>query len=289
MYRESASNVRIGLKCTENRPQMYCASNVQRIGPQMYELASNVQRIGLKCTDQQISNFWPLIYLSIYLSDVSIYLSALLKSISVHLRLICTFEADSLYIWGWFSYVHLRPIRLYRTSPGQGHPILGPVSLISWLIALPCPGLKCTDQPRESDRPWNQRDWPEDRTPSPGRVQSTSNVVHLRPILCTFEASNVQLSDWLRQTLPLSDWLRQITWEHKLYLPQMYRSASNVLRIGLKCIENQPQMYGIGLKCMNWPQMYSSLIGSEYIWGQFSIHLRLIFNENVQFSNFRQQ
>ena len=75
MYRELASNVRIGLKCTENWPQMYGS-------------ASNVQ----------INKFLTF-ELSIYLSDVSIYLSALLKSVSVHLRpILCTFEADSLYI-----------------------------------------------------------------------------------------------------------------------------------------------------------------------------------------------
>ena len=55
----SISFAKIGLKCTENRPQMYgLASNVQN-RPQMYRSASNVQRIGLKCT---------AVYLSIYLS-----------------------------------------------------------------------------------------------------------------------------------------------------------------------------------------------------------------------------
>ena len=89
---------------------------------QMYELASNVQ-IGLKCTN------WPQMYRStnFYLSDVSIYLSALLKSVSVHLRPICTFEADSVS-------VHLRPIL------GPLSHLCRPVSLISQPIALPHPG-----------------------------------------------------------------------------------------------------------------------------------------------------
>ena len=69
MYRELASNVqRIGLKCTENRPQMYGIG----LKCTYRESASNVQ-IGLKCTNQ------PQMY-----SYLSIYLSALLKS--VHLR-----------------------------------------------------------------------------------------------------------------------------------------------------------------------------------------------------------
>ena len=105
-------------------------------------------------------------------------------------------------------------------------------------------------------------------------VYLSISLVHLRPILYTFEADSLYIWGWfsihlrpiwanqtavhLRQNL--SDWLRHITWQNKLSLPQMYG-------IGLKCIENRPQMYrelasnvqillsdwlrqwGIGLKC----------------------------------------
>ena len=248
MYRESPSNV-LCLKYTENRPQMY-------------KSASNVQRIGLKCTDQQISNFW-----SIYLSIWCVYLS-----ISFAKIYLCTFEAD-LYIWGRFS-VHLRPIFVCTFEADRTLPHLSRA---------------------RASNPWaSLADFTADRTTLPGRGAVESDPpqvyvhlrpipyiwgqfsVHLRPILCcTFEAesaSNVQLSDWLRQTLPLSDGLRQITWQ-----------------ICLKCTENRPQMYGIGLKCIeNWPQMYresasnvqkslSEPIRELYIWGR-SVHLRPICN-----------
>ena len=156
MYRESASNVRIGLKCTENRPQMYCASNVQRIGlkctenrPQMYrESASNVQ-INKFLTVWSIYAIW-CVYLSISLAKI--YLCTFEADL-------WSFEADSLFIWGRFSYVHLRPIGLYRTSPGRGRPIL-----------------------------WAQSRWFHGWSHSLarercGRVRSASNVLHLRPIL----------------------------------------------------------------------------------------------------------
>ena len=131
-------------------------------------------------------------------SDLSIYLSALLKSaskctyiwgrFSVHLRLILyTFEADSLYIWGQFS-IHLRLIWANQTA------------------------------------------------------------VHLRQ--------------------NLSDWLRHIKWQNKLSLPQMYG-------IGLKCIEN-------------WPQMYRESASNVQI--LFSDRLRQWeWASNVQNSNFWQQ
>ena len=77
MYvRKLASNVQISLKCTDR--------------PQMYRSASNVQIL------IEIKDLWPIWY------HLSIYLSALLKSVSVHLRPIRTFEADFLYIWGPF-------------------------------------------------------------------------------------------------------------------------------------------------------------------------------------------
>ena len=123
----SISFAKIGLKCTD--PGLKCTD-----WPQVYG-------IGLKCTDRpQIYSC--LVYLSIYLS---IYLSTLLKS--VHLRPICTFEADlyeadfRTYIWGQFSYIWG-----WSDSTGRGRLILGPllhlsrpVLLISRPIALPCP------------------------------------------------------------------------------------------------------------------------------------------------------
>ena len=142
-----------------HRPQMYgSASNVQRIGTQMY-CASNVQRIGLKCTQNrpqhvQINKFLTF-DLSIYLSDVSIYLSALLKSISVHLRpILCTFEAN-----------FVRTFEANRTLPH-----------LSWA--------------RASNPQASLVDFIADCTPLPGRGAVESDLpqmyVHLRPILCTF-------------------------------------------------------------------------------------------------------
>ena len=110
MYR-LASNVQIGLKCTELAsnvlPEMYCASNVLYLKctdwPQMYRLASNVLpqmycasnvQIGLKCTD------WPQMYrlASNVQNWPQIYRIGLKCTFeAVHLRPICTFEAN-LYI-----------------------------------------------------------------------------------------------------------------------------------------------------------------------------------------------
>ena len=87
--------------------------------------------------------------------------------------------------------------------------------------------------------------------------------IHLRPILYTFEANSLYIWGpiWANQTAVhlrqnLSDWLRHITWQNKLSLPQMYG-------IGLKCIENRSQMYRycslIGSDSENRPQMYRIL------------------------------
>ena len=91
MY-ESASNVQIGLKCTESTSNLQISLKCTAVYLSIYlsallKLASNVQ-IGLKCTDR------PQMY--------------------VHLRLICTFETDRTLLGkGVWSSGHC------RTSPSQ--------------------------------------------------------------------------------------------------------------------------------------------------------------------------
>ena len=148
----SISFAKIGLTCTENQPQMYgSASNVQinfficlsiccpGEGVQLAVKSGRLARPGsatvargLTCTEnvhlRPICTF-EANFLSVYLS---IYLSALLKSASN----VCTFEAD-------------------RTLPGKGVRSSGQSCWFSRPIAL---------------------QWPEDWTPSPSRVWSASNV-----------------------------------------------------------------------------------------------------------------
>ena len=251
MYRSGRSNVlmKISLKGTD-LPQIYLDRS-----------ASNVQ----------INKF--LTFDPIYLSDLSIYLSDLLISVSVHLRPICTFEANfRTYIWG-------RSESTGRGSP-IGHEISQTGPRIWWPICTPLALV-------ESDWPWNLRgqicaDLTADWTP-------LARSIHLRPIH-TFEAESVHFwlifseiglkctAVWLAQ--------RQITWQHKLSLPQMYRKlASNV--------RNRPQMYGIGLKCTDRPQMYGSVSNVQlsdwlrFVWAnQTAVHLRLIRTFEAEFSNF---
>ena len=75
----------------------------------MYRSASNV-RIGLKCTESasnvQINKFLTF--------DLSIYQLLYIWGRFLYIwGRFCTFEVD-LYIWGRFLHVHLRPIGLYR-------------------------------------------------------------------------------------------------------------------------------------------------------------------------------
>ena len=165
--------------------------------------------IGLKCTDR------PQMYSCLIGSDRSqpirqLYIWGRFRTFeadSVHLRPICTFEAEIIYFVMWClsanqstesasnvrnqpqmygislkctdwpqMYIHLRPIPYIwgqSDSTGRGRPILRPVMLISRPIALPCPG--------------EVRQWP-------GRVQLASNVWNRPQMYVRKSASNVQIS-----------------------------------------------------------------------------------------------
>ena len=179
--RNSASNVQIGLKCIAvwlNGPQMYsCLIGSDRIGLKCTEF-------GLKCTENrpQMYRIRPQMYVHLrpictFEADLIYFLmwSVWANQTAVHLRSqsdSCTFEAD-LYIWGQIPYIWGRFPYIWGRSDStraKGHQILGPVSLISWLIGPPRLGkgvrlaVKSARLARGSD------------SLGPGRVWSASNV-----------------------------------------------------------------------------------------------------------------
>ena len=188
-------------------------------------LAATVKRPG-RCWSQEyhytvtLRNKKSRIYGTSDRSDLSIYLSVLLLKSASNVRtkiglkctgfgLKCTAQNRPQ------MYVHLRPIGLYRVK-------------------------QCV-------QPWNQRDWPEDRTPLPGRVRSASNVRNLPQMYSCLIGSDrlPQMyscligSDRSHEKIIIS---ASNVWNSVHLRPILYISG-RLLVLWLAQIQNRPQMY----------------------------------------------
>ena len=178
----------------QNRPQMY------RIGLKCTELASNV--LCLKCTEsvhlRPICTFEANLYIW-----GTVHLTQYIWGQSVHLRPICTFDAE--YIWG--QSVHLRPICTFEANLyiwGTVHLRHSTFEAVHLRPILYIWGQSVHLRPIctfEAQYIWGQF------------CTFEANSVHLRPI-CTFEAQYIWGTVHLRQYI----WGQFCTFEANLYI-----------------------------------------------------------------------